>query len=299
MVIRVRLEICNARWDGVVYKTMRRGLKQFLLITILASACLAEDSAVDIVMKAFHADDANEKLARSYTFHERVEEKFLKKNGDVRRVESKTYDITLLDGSEYKRLIAKDDQPLKAKDVAKEDKKLAKSLEKMRNESPKEREKRLREVEKKREKERRFIAEITRAYDFSIKGADVLDGIEAYVIHAEPRPDYVPGVKRAGVLRKLRGDLWISKANHGWMKAEIDTIEDFAWGLFLLKFKKGAQIQFTQQWVNDEVWLMDNWTASMRARALMVGINGEFRGDYSNFRKFSTESTVTFGDTVE
>jgi hypothetical protein len=120
------------------------------------------------------------------------------------------------------------------------------------------------------------------------------------VIHAEPRPDYEPSFRKAGVLRKLRGDLWISKADYGWMQAKIDTIEDFSWGLFLVKFKKGAEITFKQRWVNDEVWLIDNWHVKMRARAgLVVGINGEFDGTYSNFRKFSSDSSITFGETLE
>lgn len=271
-----------------------------LLSFVGAALCRAEDRALEIILRSFEADEANERIARYYTFHERIEEKILKKNGDVRRSKSKTYDVTLLDGSEYRRLIAKNGQPLSEEDAAKEEKKLRKNLAKMRSAAPKEREKRLRKIEEDREEKRRFIEEITRAYDFTIKGEDDLNGIRAWIIHAEPRPDYEPSFGKARVLKKLRGDLWVSKTGYGWMQADIDTIEDFNWGLFLLKFKRGAKIQFTQRWVNDEVWLIDNWHVEMRARAgLVVGFNGEFDGSYSNFRKFSTESTVTFGDPVE
>ncbi len=276
-----------------------------LLLMVLLSVCslpvsAGEDEALAIIQKAFAADEENEKTARSYTFHERIGTTFLDKNGEVKKRESKTWDITLLDGAEYRRLIAEDDEPLPDKKAAKEEKKLRKSIEKMRSETPRQREKRLRELEKEREEERRFIREVTRAFDFRLAGEETVDGVDCYVIDAAPKPGYEPSFDRAKVLKKVRGSVWIGKRDYAWVKADVDTVESFTWGLFLLKLREGARIQFEQRRFNDEVWLPFKWSVRALGRAALIAkFNVIVEGSYSNFRKFSTESSVEFGDAVE
>lgn len=269
-----------------------------LLLSCLPLA--AADDALAIIQKAFEADQANDEIARSYTFHERVEETMFDKEGEIKKQESKTWDVTLLDGSEYRRLIAMDGEPLPPEKAAKEEKKLQKSLEKMRSEDAKEREKRLRNIEEEREQERRFIREITRAFDFRLAGEEIINGTPCHVIEADPKPGYEPSFGKAKVLEKVRGTLWIGKRDYAWVRAEVDTIDKFTWGLFLFKLREGAQIKFEQQRVNDEVWLPVGWDVRAEGRAALVAkFDARITGSYSNFRKFSTESSVEFGEPVE
>ena len=53
----------------------------------------------EIVRKAFEKDESNERKARQYTFHRRIQENSLSKNDAVKKTESKTYDVTLLEGA--------------------------------------------------------------------------------------------------------------------------------------------------------------------------------------------------------
>jgi len=276
-------------------------LARFLPALLFASlGCSADEEAVEIIRRAFDASEANFQTARDYTYHERIEHIFRNKKGKVEEQESKTWEVVLVDGSEHRRLIAKNDEPLGAKQEAKEERKLQKSIEKMRGETPEQRAKRRAKAAKERERDQRYIREIIRAYDFKMWGEEPIDGIDAWVIYAEPRPGYEPSFRRANVLKKLRGRLWISKADYGWIKADIDTIEGFSWGLFLLKLHRGAKIEFTQQWFNDEVWLLDSWRVQMSGRAgLIARFDGELLGNCSNFRKFSADSSITFGDALE
>ena len=98
----------------------------WLLFALLAVGVLAggssaaEPEAAEIVRLAFEHDEQNDKLARNYTFHEREEERNFNKKDEVKSSKSKTYDITMLDGSHYQRLIAKNDKPLSPKDEQKE-----------------------------------------------------------------------------------------------------------------------------------------------------------------------------------
>ena len=47
----------------------------------------------------------------------------------------------------------------------------------------------------------------------------------------------------------------------------------------------------------DEVWLPESWYVRLRARAALVfKLNGEVTGSYSNYRRFTTDSTVIHGE---
>jgi hypothetical protein len=262
----------------------------------LACPARADDDALPIVEKAFETARANEALARQYVFHERIEERRLNKKGEVKKRGSKTYDVTLLDDSEYRRLIAIDDEPLDDKAAAKEQRKLEKQIKKMRNETPKKREKRLAKVEKGREESEEFLEEITTAFDFRLTGEEEIDGVATHVISAEPKEGYEPSSREAKVLTKLRGTLWISKADHAWVKADLDIFDDISWAV-IFKLREGAKIRFTQRRHNDEVWLPESWYVRLRARAALVfKFNGEVTGSYSNYRRFTTDSTVVHGE---
>ncbi|MCP5114229.1 MAG: hypothetical protein GY953_25650, partial [bacterium] len=126
--------------------------KPLLYIALLTAATgVAETDAAKIVERSFGTLEARMEVARTYTFHQREEKRDLDKSGNVKSTESKTWDVTLLEGSEYRRLIAKDDQPLSAKQEAGEQRKLEKSIAKMQRETPRQRRKRLAKIEKEQE----------------------------------------------------------------------------------------------------------------------------------------------------
>ncbi len=269
-----------------------------LACLLLLSPAFADDDALPIVEKAFLAAKDNQVVARSYVFRERVEERRFTKKGAEKKLESRTYDVTLLDSSEYRRLVAIDDEPLNEKAAAREQRNLEKQIERMRNESPKQREKRLNKVEQERQESDEFLEEITRGFDFRLRGEESLDGVATYVISAEPKAGYAPSSREAKMLTKLRGTLWISKADHAWVKADLEVFDDITWGI-LFKLREGATIRFTQRRLNDEVWLPDRWHVRATARAALVfKFNGEFSGSYSDYKRFTTDSTVLPDDAM-
>jgi hypothetical protein len=267
--------------------------------TALALVCLvffrpahADEDALSIIEKAFAAARANEVVARNYVFHERIEERRLNKKGEEKKRESRTYDVTLLDNSEYRRLIAINDKPLLEKTEEKEQKKLEKKIEKMQDETPKQRKKRLAEVEKNREEGKKFLEEITKAFDFRLIGEEEVAGVTVHVISAEPKEGYKPTSSDSKVLAKMRGKLWVSKDEYAWVRVDMETFANVRWAV-VFKLRKGAKIQFTQHRLNDEVWLPSSSYVRMRAGAALVfKFNGEFISSYSNYRRFKTGSTV-------
>lgn len=276
------------------------GLSFCLLFCAPTHILAADLTAREIVERATEAGDRNDRIARNYTFHERREERTYRGTGELASSKSETWDVTLLEGSEYRRLIARDDQPLSPKQEASEQKKLEKSIEKMRRETESDRAKRLRKIEADREDERRLREEVSRCFEFSLAAEEERNGVASYVIDAEPRPDCRPTLRQAKILPKLRGRLWVSKRDYGWVRVEVETIDRISFGWFLVRLNKGSQMEFTQRFVNDEVWLVDNWRVRFRARlGLVKGYNQEVLGAYSNFRKFSTDSRVVSVETPQ
>src|SRR5499425_1791981 len=147
-----------------------------------APTTLSREQIQDMIRLSAEKDLDNDKRQRDYTYIERQEEHKLNGKGEVGSTEIRTYEVLQIYNEQVRRLIAKDDKPLSAKDAAKEEEKIQKIIDKRKNESDSQREKRLKEEEKERRENREFVAEIADAYDFKLAGIEVLDGREAYMI---------------------------------------------------------------------------------------------------------------------
>src|SRR5579883_2321151 len=99
-------------------------MRAFILLALGLRLCGATEDAREIVRRSVNVGDENVRAARNYTFRERNEGRTLDNSGRVTKTEVETYDVTLLDGSPYKRLIARNDKPLDQKDEKKEEEKL-------------------------------------------------------------------------------------------------------------------------------------------------------------------------------
>jgi hypothetical protein len=250
----------------------------------------------EIVRRSVEADQRNTKLAKNYTYQERIVEKRLDNDGRLKKQEIKTYDISILYGEPYRRLLQRDDQPLNPEEAKKEEDKLNKFIAKHKNESPQDREKRLAEADKKRQDQRAFAREIVDAYNFSLLGEEKVDGRSVYVIEATPRPDFRPKQPHADLLSKFRGKMWIDKAEYQWVKMQAETIDTVSFGLFLFRLHKGSSIHFEQTRVNEEIWLPRHVSVAASARvALMMNTDIEQETTFSNYRKFVTDSRLLSG----
>src|ERR1039458_12235 len=100
---------------------------RFLALVICVPAVLAAQDVREIVRRSIDVESAGVELARNYTYLERQEERELDGSGKLKNLEVHTYDVTLLEGSPYRRLVAQNDQPLTAKEQKKEEEKLRQS----------------------------------------------------------------------------------------------------------------------------------------------------------------------------
>jgi hypothetical protein len=232
--------------------------------------------------------------ARNYTFQQRSVEQELNKDTSLKKTEINTHEILIIYGEPYEKLIARDDQPLSAKDQQKEEEKLNKFFEKQRDKSDADREK---ERNKERDKFQREIAdELPLMLNYEIVGEEDFSGQPVWVISATPKKDYKSHSMAGKLLSKLTGKVWISKTDYQWVKAEADLADDFTVGWFLFKLHKGTHLEFAQTRVNDEVWLPRSFFVQGSGRFTVK--TGRFRNttEYSKYQKFKSDVKITLAD---
>ena len=264
-------------------------------------ATLTQDQIKALINEVAEKDIENDKRQRDYTYVEREEEHKLDGKGEVKSTESRTSEVMILYEHQVERLIAKNDKPLSEKDNAKEEAKIQKVIEKGKNETEEQRKKRLEKEEKDREHDREFVRDVSDAYNFRVVGIEQLDGRDAYVIDADPRPGFQPHHKDAKFLPKFRFRLWIDVAEKEWVKLDAQCIDTVSWGLFLARIHKGSRVLIETTRVNDEVWLPKHVDVKVDARlALLKGINEDIDVTYRDYKKFRTDTKIVgVGEVVE
>lgn len=273
---------------------MGRSLILALAVAALGAAQTeAPPNPKEIIRKSLSKDDNNRALLRQYTYTEHDLQREFDGKGHEKSSESRVYDITMLYGRQFRRLIQKDGRPLSAKEEEKQKERLDKFSAKWGHETPQEQAKRKAAEEKERREGMKYLDEVADAYNFQALPDETIGGLDTWVFDAEPRPGYRPKLPRAKYFTKIRGRIWINKADYQWVKLEAETLDTISLGWVLMRLFKGSRIEFEQTRVNDEIWL------PRRAHFQAAGRLGVFLKasldsviTYENYRKFQSESTI-------
>jgi hypothetical protein len=264
------------------------------------AANLSDEEIRKLIEKVAENDIANDQKQRDYTYTEREEEHKVDGTGQVRSTESTTHEVMVLYGEQVERLVRKNDQPLSEKEANKEDERIQKIMEKRKNETEEERQKRLEREAKDREEEREFVREVSDAFTFHVAGVETIDGRDTYVIDADPRPGFQPHHKEAKYFSKVRGRIWIDKAESQWVKVDVEAMDTLSWGLFLARVHRGTHILVEQTRVNDEVWLPKHVWLKLDAKvALLKNYNLTDDIIYTDYKKFRADTKIVPPGIVE
>ncbi len=259
-----------------------------------ASGAVPVEQIRKLLRRAEEKDIQNDRQQRDYTYIERQEEHHLDGHGAVKKTESRTLEVLEIYGEQVERLTAMDDKPLPVNEAKKEDEKIQKIIDKRRNESEEARRKRLAREEKEREDDRKFVLEVADALNFRLVGSEVVDGSDTWVLDGEPRPGYEAKSREAKVLSKVKGRIWIDKAEAQWVKLDITTLDTISFGLVLARIHKGTRVQVELTRVNDEVWLPKRVEAHVDLRvALFKNFNEDVEEVYRDYKKFRTDTKIT------
>jgi hypothetical protein len=245
--------------------------------------------ATEIIRHSVERDAYNFERFKNYTFLERVEERRYGRKGNLSSKDIQTYEFMVLGDRPYGKLVQRDDQPLPAKEARKEQAKLDKESAKRQRESASDKAK----EDKDRTEQRRYLREVPEAFDLRLAGTAQIGGRPVWIIEAQPKPGYKPKLRRAAILKNLRGKIWVDQADYQWVKAEVEVINPISFGLGLVKLAAGSVLNFDQVRVNDEVWLPAHISVRADARLLYLRkLREELDVTYRDYRKFQADSHI-------
>jgi hypothetical protein len=264
-----------------------------LLAAVCLPALLAAQDAREIVRRSVEVDRKNIQRAVNYAYRERQEQREIDGQGNPTNVKVRVWDITLPDGTRYRRLVARDNHPLPAREEKEEEEKLRQSIEDGRKETPEQRQRRVQEWESRQNRRREAVQEVPDAFDFRLAGEEALNGGHAYVIDATPKPGYKPKSASASILPHVKARFWIDKTDYQWIKVSVETLSTISFAGFLLRIAPGTEATMEQVRINDEVWLPKSVEVKVAAKvALVKSMRLEIHTTYSDYKKFQADSRI-------
>jgi len=272
-----------------------------VLLSLAVPSLRAAGDPKEILRCALRMDARNRELERSYTYVQRDEERTLDGAGNVKRRESKTWDVIPLQGSRYRRLIQRDDRPLSPKEEQQEEaarQKREAARRKIRElrarETPEQRQKRLDARERARKREQEQMDEVVEGFDLRLVGEEQVDGVPVWVIEGAPRKGYKFNTKETAlILSRLRGRIWVSKSDYQPVRIDAETTDTISIGAVLARIYKGTRIHVEYTFVNGELWLPRREAFSLSGRILLLkGLHQEGDSSYSSYKKFSADSRI-------
>ncbi|HVN02905.1 MAG TPA: hypothetical protein VMT86_00735 [Bryobacteraceae bacterium] len=257
-------------------------------ILLLAAACglaCAQDPR-EIARRGVQQMEKSLLATRDYDFEQRSETREFDSAGRVKSHKIVLYEINMIEGTPYRRVVGRDDRPVSAEEARQEQAKLDEAAAQRKKETPAERQRRVADWEARRQRDREPIAEIPEAFDFRIAGHAPLAGRDTWVIEATPRPGFHGRTRISKLFSKFRGKVWIDTASYQWLQTEAEVADNIWWGLFFARLSKGARLDFQMTPVNGGVWLPGHFRIEASARvALVKAIHIELDTTYSNYRK--------------
>ncbi|MGA8030170.1 MAG: hypothetical protein WB992_23745 [Bryobacteraceae bacterium] len=251
--------------------------------TILSSAFLAAVLALhaqasdvqQIIDKSVVANQAVFNAAPDFNYKERDRAP----NG------SKTFQVTMIEGTPYSRLIALNDQPLSAQQTAQEQKKQEQITSQRRAESPEDKQKRIAKYQKERKRDNLMMEQLTQAFDFTLMGQHKVRGFTVWVLKATPRPGYKPPNMETQVLPGMQGELWIDQKSYNWVRVTAQVIRPVSIEGFLAQVEPGTRFELENSPVGNGVWQTTHFSMKSNAKVLhMFSHNSQDDETYFGFQ---------------
>ena len=238
---------------------MKRILVALALLTPSATSVTVSDPS-DIMRRSIAANHLDLAAATEFDYVERRQT----------TEGSKTYAVTMLNGSPYQCLVAVNDQPLSNDDRLREEKKKDAARAARAREDPDERATRLAKYERERRRNRTLLDQVAQAFDLAREADQTIDGVGAYVLRATPRQSYQPPSLEAAVLTGVESRFWIERSSFHWIKVEATVVRPVSIAAFVARVEPGTQFTLEQSEIAPGMWLPKRFLMRTRARILFL-----------------------------
>lgn len=238
-------------------RLVAKAITLFVLLVALTAPVSAEAQTADPALVAQVA--ANQQAAMNrllqYCFRQNVLFEKLTDDGKVARRDRREEYVCFLDGVPLVRQLAMNGQPTgQAIDDAWPEIRPGENWQKQ-----------VRRAAERRQRDRDIIAEVPKAFDFTVAGEDLVDGRPATIYRLTPRPGYRAKSRAGEMLRHVTGRAWVDRETATMVRLQALVENDFVmWGGLLLKVRQGATFEMRQKLVSGN-WLPDfadeRWSA--------------------------------------
>ncbi len=264
-----------------------------LIATLAFASAPQRPDAQRLIEKVIVNQEAKQQLQRQYAYRETVTTEFLHKDGSVAEVKSEAFQVTPSPDGEYRRLIAKDGQPLPPEKEKKEEDKFQKYLKKQLKLSSAERERNTKEkLVGRLSRFQTRLREALEVYEFTELPLERVQGNRIRCFEFSPQPGYKAHSKGTKILNRLEGTVWIDPKQAQLVRLHIIFREDmkFFFGLFG-RITKGSEAVADRHQAEDGLWLLENITASLEARLYFFKkYRRRITYSYSDYQKYTVET---------
>jgi len=184
---------------------------------------------------------------------------------------TKTFQVTMIDGSPYERLLA-GGKPLSKAQAADELKKEEKAAAERHAQTPEQRNKRIAEYAKQRKRDHMMMSQLSQGFDFKIVGTRRAGKRTVWVLMATPKPGYQPPNMDSQVLRGMQGEMWIDQDTYEWVKVTAEVIRPVSIEGFLAEVEPGTRFEIEKTPVGPGIWQISHFSMQSHAKVLhMIG----------------------------
>ena len=268
-------------------------MKRLLWIAVLSSvgalAATVNINVQDLLKRSVANTQRNWKEAPNFVFTEHDVQEKLDAHGRVKSKTDKTYEVHVIDGSQYNRLIAVNGQPLSAQQQKAEEQKMEAERQHRLSESRADRAKRIARYDKERRQDQAMLLEMTEAFDYKLEGEKTVNGRPTYVLNATPKPGYVPKTRDTKVLTGMKGKLFIDKADIQWVKVEAEVIHPVSF-YGVATVAPGTRFGFEQAPIGDGIWMAKRLSVNVNSSVLFMAHNSNEEDTFSSYRRAAGES---------
>jgi hypothetical protein len=256
------------------------------LVLLLAVAPLwAADDANTILRRFIDAQKQNDEKAKNYTYVEEAAWFTRDKAGHLHQNRSETNEIVFIEGSKYRKLVARNGKPISAKDRAKVDKEMRDAAEERRRHPPAATGGKISSGHD--NADLGTNEELLTLFDNRVTGEEQIGGRKAWVIESLPQTDRTPANEHVKAALNFTKKLWIDEAEFVMLRAVYTVTGDQIFA------KPGSDISIELEKINQEVWQPSLLALDIRRGKISSAEAPRTEYHYSKFQKFDVQSTIT------
>lgn len=121
-----------------------------------------------------------------------------------------------------------------------------------------------------RKRDNDLVAELTKAFTFTLAGQDQLDGHRVYVLRATPRRGYRPINRDTQVLTGMKGSLFVDTQSFQWVEVEAQVTRPVAIEGFLARVEPGTRFRLEKMPVAPDVWMPKHFSMKAHSRLFFI-----------------------------